>query len=59
MVIGSVATALGGTALTVGIPLKIIGQSRLNWVENDYNDRQRISLNVGATPSGVGLALRF
>ena len=58
-VIGSVATALGGTALTVGIPLKVIGQSRLNWVENDYNDRQRISLNVGATPNGIGLALRF
>lgn len=57
--IGTIVTSLGGTALTVGIPLKVIGQSRLNWVENDYNDRQRISLNVGATPSGVGFALRF
>ena len=56
---GTITTALAGTALTVGIPLKAIGQSRLNWVENDYNDRQRLSLQVGATPSGVGLALRF
>ena len=59
MVLGSIATALGGTALSVGIPLKAIGQSRLNWVENDYNEHQGYSIHFGSTPSGVGIALRF
>ena len=54
-----VAVALGGVALSTGIPLKVIGQSRLNWVENDYNSHRGYTLNVGATPHGVGLALRF
>ena len=54
-----VAVALGGVALSTGIPLKAIGQSRLNWVENDYNSHRGYTLNVGATPHGVGLALRF
>lgn len=59
VLLGSVATALGGTALSAGIPLKVIGQSRLNWVENDYNERHAASLHLGVTPNGVGLALRF
>ena len=60
MVLGAIATALGGTALTVGIPFKAIGQSRLNWVENDYNERSRgYSLHVGAAPHGMGLTLNF
>ena len=59
ILLGSVAAALGGTALSIGIPLKAIGQSRLNWVENDYNERQGSALHLGATPNGVGLALRF
>ena len=57
--LGSVATVLGGTALSAGIPLKVIGQSRLNWVENDFNERHTASLHLGATPNGVGLAFRF
>jgi hypothetical protein len=59
VLLGSLATALGGTALSVGIPLKAIGQSRLNWVENDYNGHQGYSIHFGSTPSGVGIALRF
>lgn len=60
MVLGSIAAALGGTALTVGIPFKAIGQSRLNWVENEYNDRARgYSFHVGSTPHGIGLTLNF
>jgi hypothetical protein len=54
-----VAVALGGVALSTGIPLKAIGQSRLNWVENDYNERRGHALHVGATPNGIGLALKF
>ena len=61
MTIGGVlAMAAGAVALDAGIPLKIIGQSRLNWVENDYNDRARdFSLEFGAAPNGIGLTLRF
>ena len=57
---GYVAMLTGAALLEVGIPLKIIGQSRLNWVENDYNEYSRnVSLHVGAAPHGVGLTLRF
>ena len=57
---GYIAMFTGATLLEVGIPLKIIGQSRLNWVENDYNDYSRnVSLHVGTAPHGVGLTLRF
>ena len=57
---GYLAMFTGAALLEVGIPLKIIGQSRLNWVENDYNDYSRnVSLHVGAAPNGVGLTLRF
>ena len=60
LVLGSIATALGGTALSVGIPFKAIGQGRLNWVENEYNDRARdYSLHVGSAPHGIGLTLNF
>ena len=59
LTIGSIAAALGGTALTVGIPFKVIGQSRLNWVENDYNERQGYTLRFGAAPHGMGLTVRF
>ena len=59
LTIGSLATALGATALSAGIPLKVIGQSRLNWVENQYNEQRGYTLHIGATPSGVGLAVRF
>lgn len=57
---GILAMAAGSAALSAGIPLKIIGQSRLNWVENDFNDRNRdFSLEFGAAPHGIGLTLNF
>lgn len=59
MITGGIAMSLGAAALSAGIPLKVIGQSRLNWVENDYNDRQAYTLHVGAAPHGVGLTLNF
>ena len=60
MILGSIASALGGTALSIGIPFKAIGQGRLNWVENEYNDRARdYSLHVGSAPHGLGLTLSF
>jgi hypothetical protein len=52
--------ATGAVLLDVGIPFRVIGQSRLNWVENDYNERNRdITLHFGAAPSGIGLTLTF
>lgn len=57
---GYVAIIAGSLVLEAGIPFTFIGRSRLNWVENDYNDRARgYSLQVGAAPSGVGLTVRF
>ena len=57
---GCAAAAIGGVLLDVGLPFKIIGQSRLNWVENDYNDRARgYTLHVGAAPHGLGLTVNF
>ena len=57
---GYIAMFVGGALLEAGIPLRIIGQSRLNWVENDFNDNvSNVSLHVGAAPHGVGLTLRF
>ena len=57
---GYVAMITGSLVLEAGIPLKIIGKSRLNWVENDFNDRSReASLRFGAAPSGLGLTLTF
>lgn len=57
---GCLAAVTGGLLLDAGIPLKIIGKSRLNWVENDFNERSRgYSLHVGAAPGGMGLTLQF
>ena len=57
---GYIALFSGYCALSAGIPLKIIGKSRLNWVENDFNDRARgYSLQFGPAPSGLGLTLTF
>ena len=60
VITGGLAATAGCLLLDAGLPLKIIGQSRLNWVENDYNDRSRgYSLHVGAAPHGVGLTMSF
>lgn len=59
-VTGAIATTVGALVLEAGIPLKIIGKSRLNWVENDFNDRSRdASVHFGAAPSGLGMTLTF
>ena len=61
MYLGSVAAlSLGSAALTAGIPLKIIGKKRLDWVAEEANRVSgNVSLNVGATPNGFGIALNF
>ena len=58
-VTGYAALMSGYIALNAGIPLKIIGKSRLNWVENEFNERPAVTCQFGATPHGVGLTLQF
>ena len=59
MYLGSTALAsLGGTAISGGIILKIIGKKRLDWVSEECN-RATLTYHIGATPSGVGLAINF
>ena len=54
------AASLGSAALTAGIPLKIIGKKRLDWVSEEANRVSgNVSLNVGATPNGMGIVLNF
>jgi len=50
--------SLGGTLFSGGIVFKTIGKKRLNWVADQANG-VKLSYHVGATPSGVGLALQF
>ena len=56
---GYVLTLSGSGLLSAGIPLFSIGNSRLNWIEKDYNQKEGYSLNFGFTPNGVGFALKF
>ena len=58
--LGSSALAsAGGAALSGGIILKTIGKKRLNWVSEECNNASNVSLNVGATSNGFGIALNF
>lgn len=60
MTTGYVAAIAGGVALDAGIPLHIIGKSRLNWVENDFNERSHaVTARFGAAPHGIGLTMTF
>ena len=59
--LGSTAlTSAGGAALSGGIILKTIGKKRLDWVAEEVNRVSgNVTLNVGATPNGFGIALNF
>ena len=60
MYLGSTAVmSLGASALSAGIVLKTIGKKRLDWVADNYNGRKNLAYQVGATPNGVGIAVRF
>jgi hypothetical protein len=40
--------------------MKIIGNKRLDWVSEEANRVSgNVSLNVGATPNGMGIVLNF
>lgn len=59
---GFAVMSIGALALDAGIPFKIIGSRRLNWVAENYNEYQRpgnVSLRFGAGQYGTGLVLSF
>ena len=59
--VGSGICMAGSVMLSAGIPLLVIGQKRLNWVEEDTNRKlsQSASLSLGTSSNGFGLCLAF
>ncbi|MBR6002940.1 MAG: hypothetical protein IK045_08800 [Bacteroidales bacterium] len=47
------------TMVSIGVPLFIIGNHRLNWAADSYNQRNSLSFNVVSGRNGLGLALNF
>lgn len=59
---GFITMSLGFVALDAGIPLKIIGKKRLEWIAEDYNDKNKtvaIKLTGCSAGPGVGIAVVF
>ncbi len=59
---GVLAATAGGALIDAGVPLWIIGKSRLQWIESDYNKRQSAytpTLSFKAGEYGLGFALTF
>lgn len=57
---GAVLLGAGVTCLSVGIPLKVIGTKRLDWIAKEYNhSNYTANFQVGLTQSGAGLVLNF
>lgn len=50
---------VGVATLLAGIPLNIVGNSKLSGVVNDYNQKHSPTLTIGLVQHGVGLALNF
>ncbi len=49
----------GVSVLTVGLIFKTIGWRRLEWVADEYNSRQPVTLQWGPGQYGTGLVLNF
>ena len=58
---GSVLAAAGDVALMVGIPLRVIGAKRLNWIADNYNGNAapQAYVRLGAGQYGTGLIIDF
>ena len=56
---GAALMGVGGTLMTIGIPLFCVGNGRLNWAASSYNQRNQLALSFGAGRDGAGLFLRF
>ena len=60
VMVGSyVLFGLGLTVAAIGLPLRIISNSKFNSVVDDYNHSPHAQLAMGVTPSGVGFQLTF
>ncbi len=59
--ISTALIAAGGTLISIGVPLLIIGNSRLRWIADDFNKNlgYKASLTVGPTQNGFGISLIF
>ena len=51
--------SFGLTLISIGVPLFCVGNARLNWAADSYNQRNQMSFNVVSGRNGLGLALRF
>ena len=51
--------ALGLTAFVTAIPIRIISNSKLNSVTDDYNHDYHGQITMGATPNGIGVQFTF
>ena len=56
---GALLASAGFIVLCGGISLSIKGKKNLNRVVDEYNAGSALIYNVGATPNGVGIVLRF
>lgn len=56
---GIVLASAGLIALCGGIPLSIQGKRGLNRLVDEYNAGSALTYDVGATPNGVGIVVRF
>lgn len=58
---GGLFLASGCTLLSIGIPLKVIGKSRMRWIASDYNSHYEPMAEVrfGSTPGGIGFTFNF
>jgi len=62
--LGMLAFVAGDAMLSAGIPLRVIGNRRLEWLTNDYNSRSQSAqrtptVTFGAQKHGMGIALNF
>lgn len=59
--LGFVAFLAGELMVNVSIPFLAIGSTRLNWIQDNYNQKSSYAaqFHIGATPNGFGLTFSF
>lgn len=59
--LGFVAFLAGELMVNVAIPFLAIGSTRLNWIQDNYNQKSSYAaqFHIGATPNGFGLTFSF
>jgi hypothetical protein len=59
---GAAVSVVGGALIDAGIPIWVIGSSRLHWIESDYNKKHasvQVQLSLVVVNGGIGLSARF